>query len=686
MKSLALWTFLLPLSLASDDAAKGPAVGKVVTLLNDLQARINADDQSDEKAFNKYMCWCDEVSAQKKKMIDQATKSLQTLALQIEKNTAQKETLQTKIKNIADDKQATNQSKAAAKAAYNSSHQASLVKQNQTQQVINSLTTAIFGLGSASKLLQTSSIAEALLEELPLDFELPRDTLNFLQNAAKGTNQDAPLADILTDLQKQMEGNLAAEVKSDQNNTANQKALQKEFKEQLKLLKSNEIKTQATKATVQTAISDDTQLSHETESQRKADMAFLNQSEVTCGERRSEYATRQKLRQQELDGVQKALDVLMRDDNRALLARAASFLQTDSESLTRASQALAVLQNAASTSQNYRLAALVLNLRRALPDGGLATVQKSLKDMISTLKNEAKSDGEKKDYCKKEYHGIKSEVGRVSFLIQKNQATISEIDNRVNELTAQKAAAKASIDAQTKQIQQLEKIRKQERNVYLTDKADDESAIKVLNETQGVLAKYYLQQSASKDAAVKVALLAVDPNDLLSAEKRALARSEENYQLSSGASQQGAANVVLATIAHISDGLKKEILEATVAENTAQHELDIAVNSSNLIVSDLEQKMISLQSQIEKQKEEQGSEQKALGSNQGQIDFQKTYETGLKAECDWIIANFDERSRKRDLEMQSLERATQLLSGSIYLQFDETLDIGERQLRGVRRH
>merc|ERR1719169_374118 len=62
---------ILPLlAAASLRAQKQSPVDKVVELITDLQAKINADGEAEQKTYDKFACWCEKTTKRKANSID----------------------------------------------------------------------------------------------------------------------------------------------------------------------------------------------------------------------------------------------------------------------------------------------------------------------------------------------------------------------------------------------------------------------------------------------------------------------------------------------------------------------------------------------------------------------------------------------------------------------------------------
>merc|ERR1719443_2877667 len=92
------------------------------------------------------------------------------------------------------------------------------------------------------------------------------------------------------------------------------------------------------KADAESDLADTTATYDDTQDQMKADIKFFDQTKDACDSKHKEWTVRKNLREEELAGVEKALEFLSSDEARDLFAKsikpgveAASFLQVESD-------------------------------------------------------------------------------------------------------------------------------------------------------------------------------------------------------------------------------------------------------------------------------------------------------------------------------------------------------------------
>merc|ERR1711964_510271 len=86
-------------------------------------------------------------------------------------------------------------------------------------------------------------------------------------------------------------------------------------------LKATRQKKEKEKADAEAMLADTTTAYDDTEKQMKADTEFFDSTKAACESKHKEWSTRVDMRDEELDGINKALEILTGDDARELFAK-----------------------------------------------------------------------------------------------------------------------------------------------------------------------------------------------------------------------------------------------------------------------------------------------------------------------------------------------------------------------------
>jgi len=625
---------LLPGSRASSNTA-GP-VGKVVKLLTDVKDKIDKDSDVDEADYKEHQCWCEKVEASKKEII-----------------TEEKEIIAAKEKEIATGKTID------AKLDKEIANKGVEIKDNKDDQ------------GEATQ--QRSKQHEASAAETTKNKVMMKDIGAGSSAAQKlGGSAAKQVADQLSVMGKQVEIDEEKNNKTETESSNRFTSLMGDMRESLALLEKEKKEAATDDAETEIEIAEDTEVKVDTEAQLEADKAFLKEAEASCAARKVEYINRTSLRETELAGINKALEIL--DKQREVLSSTfkdvkLSFLQLNSglsrETTMAAQSAFSVLRAKAKQTHSLRLGLIAAGLRKALPEGAFTSVLSEIEKMMTKMKTEAANDVKEKDSCTNEYFQIAKKTKQLTFLAQKAGTQIEKLSGRIDEFEEDRDATVKQIAEVDADLKQALKLRTAENAAFKSAKADDELAIETLTKTAAAMKKYYDDVEAKQSAA----LLQYNPDDL-STKRQKLKKEENKYRLTDDLSQENAASAVLGLIDHIIGNLENEIADALEEEKSAQ--LDYEKSAELMLESKakLVNKKTSLEGFIADAKKERSAADDSNTDTKKDISDQVAYKTSIKERCDYILSKFDDRASDRESEMDDLVRAKALLSGASLVQRD----------------
>merc|ERR1719506_2907350 len=252
-----------------------------------------------------------------------------------------------------------------------------------------------------------------------------------------------------------------------------------------------------------------------------ADDAFFKATVKACEDESDAWDERKSLRTEEVAGIDKALGILMSDENRDLFNRAravrSSKLEGDRLNDMRRREALAddlpsfVQLAETSNPRSLKLArkaenSLVqahrddeLNVTAAMQDAAKPVVDE-IDKMTDDLKAEELLDIENRDWCINEtghYKYQKEEV--LEYEINVLNGKIARIEHRVEKREDDIASL---IEKNATLIQEMEDalgIRADENAAYITAREDDVKAVEVLNQTADALSEFYENNGLEMD-------------------------------------------------------------------------------------------------------------------------------------------------------------------------------------------
>ena len=282
----------------------------------------------------------------------------------------------------------------------------------------------------------------------------------------------------------------------------------------------------------------------------------------------------------------------------------------------------------------------------------------SVDTMLSELKQEEADDLAKKEHCEKERTEKTQEAKMTSKEIDTNSETIDR-------LTAEIAAANKSIVAIEEEIADLNSelqdasdTRAKETAKFTADKADDESAVGLIETAVAALEKFYtdnnlglMQVRRSGQPFVEAGEAPTPPPSTF----------EGDYTGS-----QGENAGITAILTMIKEDIKKDIAKAEAEEAASvtafeKFEADTAASVEKLssTKSDLESSIAADEESITQEKGERTTNQETLDST---LTFLKELAPG----CDFIAVNFETRLKNRQIEMDGLNQAKAVLQGASF--------------------
>merc|ERR1719271_1692659 len=139
------------------------------------------------------------------------------------------------------------------------------------------------------------------------------------------------------------------DLESDTLQEANQNADYEEMfatlEKQNNKFKEERARKETEKAEAESMLADATKAYEDTEKQMKADEEFFDQTKKACESKHEEWTVRKEMRDQELEGINKALEILTSDEARELFAKS---IKPGVETFLQIASTPSLLQDAAS--------------------------------------------------------------------------------------------------------------------------------------------------------------------------------------------------------------------------------------------------------------------------------------------------------------------------------------------------
>jgi len=643
--------------LALGGVAANP-VTKVIELIKELQAKIEADGVAGEKVYNKFACWCEKTTDRKAAAIEQAKKDIQRLGNQVLSLKGKVATLAFEIAKLAKDL-AENEDEQAKSTEIRERQAADYLQEKaEMEQTINALERAVkvlsgAGTGNKSLLAVKSTLSAALSVAASRE---QQDIVNsFLESGY--SPQSETIQGILKDMYATFTTNL-------ESNTSDDMKSQAQFEEKMSLLQEQHAtwteskrKKEGEKADKEQTLADTQQQLEDTTNQMNDDAEFFDNTKKQCKAKSDEWDERHRLRAEEISGIAEALKILDNEDARKLFDTSikagfeASFTQLSRNPSTRAYQAL---RKAAADTHSLRLASLAAKVKK---HGHFDVVIKAINEMMAELDSEEKDDASTRDECKDKTHKKKERKAVLVHKIERNVAKITKLNTKLEKISKTIENTTAARKQAREDLAEMTQLRADDHDAFQQAKSDDESAIELLSNAIGKLSSY-AESNAIDTGKLEEARFLQEPEFEVSEDQA------PDAQFSGKDSHKQEGKGIVSILTMLKEDLTLEVSNAVKAEKEAQTNFETSRAASKALIKSLGEQITNLEGQKSNTQDAIGTEETDKADNEGLRDDKQAELDTIKPGCDWILENFEKRRDFRRAEREGLETAKSILSGA----------------------
>merc|ERR1719453_269500 len=362
-----------------------------------------------------------------------------------------------------------------------------------------------------------------------------------------------------------------------------------------------------------------------------ADTKFLAELKDKCDTATADYQARSKVRNEEIQAVAEAMEILQGDDAKDLLLKFTqlSSVRKLSRNRDRASNMVSQL---AKKMNKPKLNALAMSMRL----DAFTKVKASIDDMIAELKTTQKDEVEKKDYCNKALHDNEMETTEKTNTKADLTQLIADLETSKTTLADEIAQLKADIATAQTEMKKASEIRLAENKEFQMTIMDQKATQEILKKAVDRLKDFYAKKSLLQLSSVR----------------------HPGYKKNAGASS------VMTMIEHIIDESKEEEKETVASENAAGAAYAAYVADNSKAVEDMSLSVINKSEELAKADEAKAlTEGQLRGTEADLLALLKTYQT-LHTDCDFLLKYFDVRQTKRAEEIEALHQAKAIFSGA----------------------
>merc|ERR1719171_2493625 len=479
---LTLWNVSTP--VAGDSVTP---IQKVIQMLNDMMAKGEKERNDEQVRFAAFKGFCESNTKSKEKSIEEGKASIEQLKADIQKAEADAQTAVKEIASLDADIATWEADKKEAEGIREEAHATSEEAHEDYSKSIDAVERALALLKAGpsslvqTSLLELSSVKHVSSHQKKVFMSFIQEPNMLLQDAAESENAAPEAAafesssggviDMVTELGEKFEDERTALEKKESEESHSHNMMVQGLVNQIKGAKqergsavSAKSKFEQDKAEAEGDLADTTNGLQE-------DEKFLAELTAECEQKEADFHKRQEVRQEELDAIAKAIEIMSGDavkDVRPSMiqADATSLVQFRSTSSQRAIQGVVAdfLEEKARTA-NSRVLQLLASKVSADP---FKKVTKMIKDMIFKLMEEANEEAEHKGFCdtelttnkqtrdtktedadtlKAEMEGLSADIASLGESVAELNGAIAEIDSAVAKATQDRAAEKSKNQA-----------------------------------------------------------------------------------------------------------------------------------------------------------------------------------------------------------------------------------------------
>mmetsp|Transcript_44484 Transcript_44484/g.70453 ORF Transcript_44484/g.70453 Transcript_44484/m.70453 type:complete len:712 (-) Transcript_44484:73-2208(-) len=681
-----------PATQAANTAAN--PIRKVVTMLENMVKKVQAEGEKEKELFDKYMCYCKTSGGDLSKSISAAETKIPELGSDIKEGEAKKTQLTEDIKQHQADRSAAKEAMASATALREKeAGEYAKVSSEDSANIaaVEAATTAIEkGMGGAFLQTRTAEILRRLAEKKQED-----DLVSFLSGSqSEGyAPSSGQIVGILKEMHDEMTKEFAEEKAAEEAAIkAYDELMAAKTKEVNALTKAIEVKmTRVGELAVQIV-----EMKNDLGDTAQAlldDKKFLKDLESNCATKTAEWEVIVKTRNEELLALADTIKVLNDDDalelfKKSLPSASASFVQVHEGSASLRAQALAAIRNVMSPSTDHRLDFIAMAIQGKKI--GFEKVIKMIDEMVATLKTEQTDDDNKKEYCAKTMDEADDKKKSLEHSVADLSTAIDDLKEGISTLESEIEALTSSIKALDKAVASATSQRKEENEDFTELMASDSAAKELLNFAKNRLNKFYnpkLYKAPPKRVLSEEDRITVSmggtlaptaaPGGIAGTGVTVLADVSQHSQDNNGVKPPpppeapGAykkkgeeTNGVIAMIDLLVKDLDKEMTTAETDEKDAQADYVQMMKDSaakraedSKTLADKQGALADAQASLEKETETKASTVKELGAT-------NQYIMSLHNECDWLLQYFEVRKEARASEVDALGKAKAVLSGA----------------------
>lgn len=659
-------------------AAKNP-VSKVITLLKDILKEIDHEAEKDGEVYDEISCWCETNDKEKSNNIAELESHLDQLAKSVSYWTSQSSRFTTEVAdlkhNLAREQQDLDKAtklreeqlaefhkeeKELVKSVQSLSTATSAMSKNYINFLqmpdthIKSVAAEVRGVverhAHQLKSVLTNSERRAVISLIQI--EKPGYTHEaFLQSWApdKGSKKQpsGQIFGTLASMKETFEANLAYARKQENENQKSYEMLKTAKTQTIDKLQLKTESEHSQLATINEKIADSAKEKETMLAAKKADVAFLQELQDECAAIDDEFDQRTKTRDQEMEAISGALNVLTSDAAHDTLARtfSPSLVQkqrtTNSKRRQAASRVLALL---ADKVHNPRLATLATDVKLDT----FGSVRKSIIQLVDELSKKKVDEANLKDYCRDMLNQNEHSTEENKHFKAIDESVMTDLTQQLEDLASETKAMNSQIGTLQEQLKLAGQDRAAEHKEFLQTVADQREVVKLLDAAYHILEGFYSRE----EVLVQV--------------------GKQHRQKSGFATRYKTRSTdIFAMIQEVTRDAEETIHRVSWDEREDQKAYEeLVMNTNDSIQAKRDSIQYMSEIKAKRQEDVQDVKMELQDANNALKQVSNEKDT-LHQQCDFVTKNFDIRQKAFDEEVAGLNRALAILSGASFAKVAE---------------
>merc|ERR1719329_1284339 len=655
-----------------------------------MQNKVTAEGKKAEAIYDKFMCYCDNADTLLGGAITAAEQKIPMLESSIGEDGALKVQLDSDIVKHKADRDAAKAAIATATSLREKEATSFAKESGDLQTNIDALAKAIpaieKGMGG---FLQTKSAT--VLQQLSVNMDMSNVDRQMLTSFLTAKAGYAPASGEIVGILKTMNDEMVADLTQ---STADENAAIAAF-EELKAAKNKEINAlQAAIESKMTRVGElgvkAAEMANDLED-TKEDLAeskkFFADLDVTCANKKKEWAAYQKMQGEELLALADTIKVLNDDDalelfKKTLPGSSASLLQVSVSTKAMAAKALNVLRTLRKGT-DPRVDFLEVALR-----GGKAGFEKIIKlidELVVQLKKDQKEDDAKKDYCDAEFDKTEDKAKVLANEASDLETAIADEEESISNLKVEIEALDDGIRELDKEVADATETRKEEHDDFTATSAANAAAVDLLKFAKNRLNKFYNpsqyqvppKRELSEEDQITLNMggtlapteapggIAGTGIGFVQAHNQAAPPPPPAADLAYKAKNEESTGVIVMIDTLVND-VEKEMQEAKLEEKDAQSDYEKFMNDAGSKRAEDSKSMTDKEGALADTSESLVNNKEALKNKKFEQMETEKFIGGLHADCDWLLKYYEMRKEARTNEIDAMGKAKDVLNGADY--------------------